>query len=169
MSQLPLIAQAFSAFLTPVIAVGVAYIAWQQHLTARAKLNLDLFEKRLGVYHQVRAAVSKINTSGKADDESDRLLLEAINASEFLFGEDIRTYLDAMWLRFNRLRVAGSTLKHGDEEARRKAAAAQGELFSEITQFYYEGADVFAHYMRMDHTLRSPLKTRRQRPTMPTR
>ena len=54
MVQLPVLAQVFSAFLTPLIAIIVAYIAYRQHLTARAKLNLDLFEKRLAVYNQAR-------------------------------------------------------------------------------------------------------------------
>ena len=38
MVQLPVLAQVFSAFLTPLIAIIVAYIAYRQHLTARAKL-----------------------------------------------------------------------------------------------------------------------------------
>ena len=66
-----------------------------------------------------------------------------------------------MWERFNRLRAAESQLKSADEETRQKGAVAQLALFGQITQFYYEGADVFAHYMRMDHRLRPPLRVRR--------
>lgn len=162
--ELPAVAQTFSALLTPAIAVVVTWIAYQQFKTARAKLNLDLFDKRLAVYNQVRDAVRIINGSGRVNEEADRHLLEAINASEFLFGEDIRVYLETMWHRFSRLRVAQSQMQSSHEETRLAAVAAQSAVLNEITQFYYEGADVFAHYMRMDHRLRAPLKRRRRGP-----
>jgi hypothetical protein len=154
------VAQAFSALTTPLIAVMVAYIAYQQHETARAKLNLDLFERRMAVYEQLRAAVAAVNGTGRVDDATDRLLLDAINASQFLFGQDIHNYLDAMWRRFSQLRVANIQTKSGDPATRKNGVDAQSALFKEITQFYYDGGDVFAHYMRMDQRLRKPVQKR---------
>lgn len=75
--------QAISALLTPVIAAIVTYIAYRQYDTARAKLALDLFEKRLAVYQRLRDAVAVVNSKGQVDTDADRLLLEAINASQF--------------------------------------------------------------------------------------
>ena len=163
-SQLPQWVQVASALLTLLIAAIVTYIAFMQWRTAQAKLALDLFEKRIAVYDLVREAISIINTHGKVDETADRKLLEAMNASEFLFGDDIREYLEAMWKKFSKMRVAQSQLENSDEKIRKKAVSNKYDLFREITQFYYEGGDVFAHYMRIDHKLRAPLKKRRRRP-----
>ena len=168
-SQFLTLAQIFSAFLTPVIAVAVALIAYRQYETARARLALDLFDKRLAVYEQLRGAIRIVNGTGRVDESADRFLLEAINASDFLFGDDIRRYLDGMWERFSRLRVAQSQMNSSVESTRHAAVEAQSKLLNEITEFYYGGTDVFAHYMRMDQRLRSPLKAWqiRQRPQRP--
>ncbi|TIO36542.1 hypothetical protein [Mesorhizobium sp.] len=92
-------------------------------------------------------------------------MLGAIDASEFLFGDDVRKYLDEMWNRFIKLGAANAMMQDGPTpESRRANVEAQSRLCSEITLFYYEGSDVFAPYMRMEHRLRPPLKKRRQRP-----
>lgn len=160
---------ALSALLTPMIAVAVAFIAYQQWRTANAKVVLDLFEKRLAVYGRVRSAVSTVNGRGKSDREADANLLEAIDAAEFLFGPDVTKYLADMWERFCRLQLTHSQLQSDDEEVRGGAAQQQMTLLQDITNFYYEGADVFAPYMRMEHRLRKPLKCRRTRPRSPNR
>jgi hypothetical protein len=49
-ATLPLELQILTALLTPVIAVAVGYVAYQQWRTAREKLVLDLFKDRLAVY-----------------------------------------------------------------------------------------------------------------------
>lgn len=154
----------FTALMTALIAVIVTWIAFRQYKTANAKLNLDLFDKRLTVYQKVRDAVSIVNTHGRSNDIAERNLLEAMAGSEFLFGEDIRRYLDEMWERFLQLRATQEGLKSEDAETRKRSSRAKSDLVMKITQFYYEGADVFAHYMRMDHRLRKPLRKKRERP-----
>lgn len=165
--MMPLWVQYLQALLAPTIALAVSFIAYRQWRTAHSKIVLDLFEKRLEVYQKVRQAVSVVNTTGKISREAEVNLLEAINASEFLFGNDVRKYLDEMWTRFLKLNAANSMLKDGPTpEVRRTNAEAQSRLFSDITMFYYEGSDIFAPYMRMEHRLRPPLKRLRQRPQL---
>jgi hypothetical protein len=164
--MLPIWVQYLQALLTPTIAVAVSIIAYRQWRTAHSKLVLDLFEKRLSVYHQVRKAIAVVNTTGKTSREAELNLLEAIDAAEFLFGDDVRSYLEGMWHRFLKMNAANAMIEGGDTtEVRRTNIEAQSQLLNEITQFYYEGSDVFAPYMRMEHRLRKPLKTLRQRPT----
>ncbi|MDX8530086.1 hypothetical protein RFM41_12105 [Mesorhizobium sp. VK25A] len=163
--MLPIWVQYLQSLLTPTIALAVGIIAYRQWKTAHSKLVLDLFEKRLDVYRHVRSAVSVVNTTGKTSREAELALLEAINAAEFLFGDDVRSYLEGMWHRFIKMNAANAMIEGGDTpEVRRSNIEAQSRLLNEITQFYYEGSDVFAPYMRMEHRLRPPLKTRRQRP-----
>jgi len=109
-------------------------------------------------------AVSVVNTIGKTSRESEIALLEDIKASQFLFGRDVRRYLDQMWERFLKLNAANIMLDASGEPGQKNHIRAQVKLFREITQFYYEGADVFAPYMRMDHRLTRPIKKPHQRP-----
>lgn len=161
---LQLAIESLSAVLTVVIATAVAIIAYRQWRTAVTKLNLDLFDKRYAIYQKVRSAVGVVSTTARVSREAEQNLLEAINESEFLFDDTVRLYLNGLWKLFSRLSAAEHQMKSDDEDIRKKAVKESNELFSEITQFYYEGPDVFAHFMRMDQPIMPPLKQRRRRP-----
>lgn len=162
--MLPVWAQYLQAPLTPTIALAVGFIAYRQWRTAHSKLVLDLFERRPEVYELTRKAVSFVNTHGRTSHEAEVDLLTAMNSAEFLFGQDVRDYLDKMWERFIRFGAASAMMQDTEGEARKTHVEEHLRLVQEITQFYYEGSDVFAPYMRMEHRLRPPLKKIRQRP-----
>jgi hypothetical protein len=164
MSDLPHWVQVLQALLTPTIALVVGLIAYRQWKTAHAKLVLDLFEKRMDVYNHVRKSVAVVNATGRTSPEAEMDLLEAKERAEFLFGVDVRQYLEKMWDRFIKLHAACGMLEGSVGAERRSHIDAQSRLCNEITQFYYEGADVFSPYMRMEHRLRRPVKNPRQRP-----
>jgi hypothetical protein len=153
-----------SALLTPAIAIVVAYIAYAQWRTANARLNLDLFDKRLAVYRKVHDAVGKVNATGLAEGAAEALFLEAQREARFLFGPEVKAYLDELWMHFIQLHAAQSNTQSTDEDVRKRAVQRQSELFQEITQFYYEGGDVFAPYLQMDQRLRAPKRRRTRRP-----
>ena len=58
-----------SGALTPLIAIVVAIIAWQQHKTNRNRLRLELFEKRFEAYKAVEAFLRRIVGAGSITDE----------------------------------------------------------------------------------------------------
>jgi hypothetical protein len=60
----------FSALATPMIAIIVAYVAWRQWRTAREKLKIDLFERRLPIYEQTRDILSRQLALGNAFDSA---------------------------------------------------------------------------------------------------
>lgn len=113
---MPIWVQYLQALLTPTIALAVGFIAYRQWRTAHGKIVLDLFEKRLAVFQKVRQAIAVTNTTGKTSREAEVDLLEAINASEFLFGNDVRKYLDDMWERFIKLSAANAMLQDGPRQ-----------------------------------------------------
>ncbi|MER8556514.1 hypothetical protein NKH37_30885 [Mesorhizobium sp. M1217] len=164
MTNWPQWAQILQALLTPVIALAVGFIAYRQWRTAHSRLVLDLFEKRLAVYEQTRKAVSFVNTHGRTSREAEFDLLGAMNSAEFLFGQDVRDYLDKMWERFVRLGAASAMIEGTEGEERRRQIELKSRFSMEITQFYYEGSDIFSPYMRMEHRLRKAVKSPRQRP-----
>ena len=67
-----LIIQILSAFLTPVIAILAAYIAYQQYVVNKRnsdrqyllgikKVNLDLYQKRFRIFKETKQILLEIN------------------------------------------------------------------------------------------------------------
>src|SRR5690242_16998721 len=48
-----------AALLTPFVAIFGGFIAWQQWRTAREKLKIDLFDRRLPIYEKTRDILSQ--------------------------------------------------------------------------------------------------------------
>lgn len=100
----------FSALLTPIVAVFGIYIATQQWRTARNKLKLDLFDKRLAVYEATRSFLASIITSGKITQENEMLFLAGTRGAKWLFGNEIEQYIDKqLWNQSNKLICLQST------------------------------------------------------------
>lgn len=87
-----------SALLTPLIAILGVLIAGNQWITAKRKLKLDLYEKRLVVYEATRNAIGEIVTSGKTTPEIEMRFLQGIAGSKWLFDKKMVTYLnEVLW------------------------------------------------------------------------
>ncbi|MCW7555699.1 hypothetical protein NX722_24335 [Endozoicomonas gorgoniicola] len=83
-----------SAFLVPLVACIAAFIAFRQWRTAQNKLKLDLFEKRLSIYHSTTAFISSVMTSGKASDDEIRKFMIGTREAKWLLSKEIALYLD---------------------------------------------------------------------------
>ncbi|KQT96954.1 hypothetical protein [Rhizobium sp. Leaf453] len=132
MNLVPAWIQILQALMTPLLAIVAGYIGYRQWHTAHQKIMLDLFDRRLNVYSNVRSALTMITSEG-VTDQSLELLFEAEDKATFLFGEEIRSYLVDLWSLCVSL-----------------PAEDQGVLMRAIDEFYERGADRFAPYMRMD-------------------
>jgi hypothetical protein len=64
MSQLPIYVQYLSAISTPIIALMVAMIAFAQWRTARQRMILDLFQRRMDLIDLVSRVASTIVIEG---------------------------------------------------------------------------------------------------------
>ena len=79
-----------AAFVALVIGVIAAWIALQQWRVARAKLNLDLFERRLHVY---RATDKYLLESLSGGPQGLFDTIEGLDDASFLFGSEVIVYL----------------------------------------------------------------------------
>jgi hypothetical protein len=87
-----------SALLTPIIAILSLLIAANQWITAKRKLKLDLYEKRLVVYAATRHAIGEIVTSGQTNPQIEVMFLQGIAGSKWLFDKKMVAYLnDDLW------------------------------------------------------------------------
>ena len=78
-----------------LLGVGLfgVFIAYRQMVTARTKLQLDLYDKRLPVFDAVRVFLAEIATKGTMTDDAFIAYSKGIGNARFLFDEEIGTYL----------------------------------------------------------------------------
>lgn len=82
--------------ITAGVAIVVAVISWKQWDVAKAKLQLDLFEKRFGVFLDARRVLSQLAQKGMLDREDGGLPNEIIARGRFLFGPEVLDLLMEM-------------------------------------------------------------------------
>jgi len=97
-----------SALLTPLIAIITTYIAWQQWKGNQLKLKMDRYERRLRIYQEV---VKMLKTCANGEIRELSVILEfgaATAEADFLFGPEIRQYLDEISTCAAKLRSANA-------------------------------------------------------------
>lgn len=85
--------------LTPLIAIITVYIAWQQWKTNKKKLFLDLYDRRLKIYEEVRQILSIILRDARASYDDLMKFRRAVSEADFLFGSEITIYIDKIYQR----------------------------------------------------------------------
>lgn len=142
----------FSAILTPLVAVFLAYIALQQLRTNKEKLKLDKFDKRFEIYEATKKYLSKISADG--DVKSDDLADFGIETSKsyFLFGNDIEEYLRELYSRGVDLNYTQKKLRSDrmSQAVRNEVIEKDHEAFTWLTGQLLESKNIFGKYMRFE-------------------
>lgn len=81
-----------AAVITLVIGTIAAYIAWQQWRVSQAKLNLDLFQRRLEIFELTWGALSRAHLHVR-DPEKDLQFSNRRPEARFLFGVEVADYM----------------------------------------------------------------------------
>lgn len=161
-------ATALVSLLAAAIALLGAGIAWGQWYTARQKLALDLFERRLSAYVTFREALARLSVEGPQTYEQLVIIEQAAYEMRFLFAahtvEKIRSVSDAAAVyhraekRFYRATEAPTR-----NEANLDALAEQAEIANATFQSQQRNLDpLMEPYLRMDQKLpRSPVERAR--------
>jgi hypothetical protein len=143
-----------SGLLTPLIALIVAYIAWQQLKTNRDKVRLALYEKRFAVYLGLKNLLVKIPQVGGVGIKEIIEYNVSTGEAEFLFGRDVLDYLllirkKAAHLMTTTKQLASNDLPLGEE--RSKIAKEQEDLSNWFTDQFDEAIKIFSPYLRFAH------------------
>jgi hypothetical protein len=104
------------AFVPSLIAIVVAYIAYQQWHTNALKSKLDLFDRRFRVFLEVRKVLSSVVPEGRATKEDFLKFRTGVAESYFIFGPEIEKYLDEIYLHGNKLATADYRYRLPKEE-----------------------------------------------------
>jgi hypothetical protein len=94
--------------LTSLVAAWVAWTSWRQYRVARDKLRLDLFDRRLAVFQEVREVIIAAHDQGEVDLKRYR---QSTAEAVFLFGDDVYEYLSELLRKLTELRERGGKLR----------------------------------------------------------
>jgi len=136
-----------AAFVALVIGLIAACITWNQYKVARAKLNLDLFDKRHNIFQKTWECLSLIYDS---DYEKRRIdLMNYLPEASFIFGKEVEVYLrniNEKLIQFNILNIKIKNQQHHpveDSEIKKNAELANWLLNEASTGV----KDVFSPYL----------------------
>lgn len=156
----PSLATSVAAWMTPVIAgiaVLIAYsqqrIANTQAETARRKLKLDLFARRVIVYDAARTAIGEIGGSGRTNPDIERNFLIGTAGAKFLFEKDIVEFLDKrLWEQICSLGEAQAMTEGAPPSEERKKYALQAlEVKTQLNKLLRDIDDIFYDSLSLAH------------------
>lgn len=141
---------ALSALLTPLIAVIAAYVAYQQYRANKLKLQSELYDRRLKIFHMVNDFIIAMYNARESPDQHISKLRRVQDDSYFLFGADIQEYLETLRRKaYSLQRAKRDILPASDED--------KLELEEEIEDSAYwfleqqeKSKRKFAKYLRMN-------------------
>lgn len=120
-AQLPLWAEYVKALGTPIVALIAACIAgtiaYRQWATARNKLKLDFFEKRVAIY---RLALEALEAARSCNELNFKVFLELENSlysARWLFNSEVEAYLRELGMRAYTINKSASKLGENLVEA----------------------------------------------------
>ena len=139
-----------SGALTPLIALLAVWIAYQQYRVNRKKLQLDLYEKRYGVYRALRELLSVCLQNYNVSNAELFKFLAGTNESEFLFKDEVSKYLLEVYRKANELhssafQLEGNALPVGPE--REKVVVQQRAVFDWLEKQLDVAKKMFAPYL----------------------
>jgi hypothetical protein len=138
---------------TLAIAVFAAVIAFAQWYTAHQRAVLELFERRMTAYSAIREAIAAVMTKGTVTDENFIAYMRAIDQADYLFGEDVKNYLNDLRMELLRHQTAETNIKTREGAERERAVTARYQASQAINDFYKRFPPLLSPYARMDQKL----------------
>lgn len=146
---MPTWVQYSQALATPAIALLAIVIAILQWRTAHQKVVVDLFERRMKVYSEIRAVIGSVVSSGKLPNEQHFEYWRAADGAKFLFGRKVNDYLNELNTTLAYFHEADES--YGDMEGAERSEAIQRrrKYFDKIQAFYKEFDPLVEPYLGM--------------------
>ena len=137
------------AFGPVIIALFVAYVAYQQWRTNHDGLREKLFDRRMEVHNQVYSALSRLHREGFPAQGVENELLDAWRSSKFLFDDDIPDYIDKLREAVNDGQFYISQA-HQNDERRSEYFDKEHEKFQWLSKQFDPMHRVFAKYLKFN-------------------
>jgi hypothetical protein len=135
--------------LTALIAVALAYTAYQQYRIARERFKLELFEKRFSVFAATRTLLSHVLTNANVSMEQFFEFRRAVAEATFLFEADITNYLSEIDKKALYLHTTHELMsQRPPAENRQKIVEEHHQLLKWLTDQLPELKPKFAPYLK---------------------
>lgn len=102
-----------------LISILLAYVAYQNYKIGKAvyyvqkdKLRLDLFDRRYKIFQAVQELLDTFILSGTFTRKDISIFVNNSTSAEFLYGKDVKEYVDEIWKKALRLIHLGEKLKN---------------------------------------------------------
>ncbi|MEB2604628.1 hypothetical protein SB384_33775 [Burkholderia cenocepacia] len=142
-----------AAVVALVVAIGTGAIAWRQYRVAKAKLNLDLFEKRYELFTTVWEFASLVVQAGPPALQSpERIAMKNLNPKiEFLFGEEVAEYVREINSRATNLWAINQATKSNNDVMRPEHIQQHHDLMNWFADAAIQGVrDRFGVYLNFE-------------------
>lgn len=109
------------AFIPVLLTIFAVYIGYQQYKTNRRKLKLDLFNKRFTIFQAAKEFIQGVINNSSYEKENQNAFHFGTRGAQFVFGDDIKGYIDEVWFKFVDLetwRDDEKTSEHASEKNR---------------------------------------------------
>jgi hypothetical protein len=155
--QLPLwveYAKALGAPIVALVAAGIAGgIAYRQWRTARNKLKLDLFDKRIKVYEAAVELIKEISMPHPVTVNRVTELGKGLGAARWLFGSEVARYAHRLVERgYEASAKQGIEFEGLTKEQKIQLALSFAQNnWRQVDKELAELSDVFAPYLTIEH------------------
>jgi hypothetical protein len=143
MNQLPMWAAWLQLIATVSIAGFAGFIGYRQWRTAYERVLLDLFERRMSVYEEIRDVIAKVLREGSCGTATFFEFVRAGDRLPMLFGDDVLAYFNKTKERLVQLDYFRSV----------KQLEREHELKLELSKFFDEFTPLVLPYVRMTQRL----------------
>jgi hypothetical protein len=135
---------------TVTVAIIVAVVQYAQWRTTNQKVVVDLYDRRLKVFHQLEGAVGIVMRDGEANGDAFQNFAIAQADARFLFGDDVKAYLQTLresfaWL----MSFTNSVIDQSDD--RSALIDIKYRHIEKIVDFYKEAPAIFGPYISLTH------------------
>jgi len=142
---------------TLLLALFAANITYRQWRTQHERVVLDLFEKRMTIYENVRGVIAEITREGTADGSAVFRYVKAADRLGLLFGVEVLAYSDDTRDRIVQLAYHEAMAKAADVQNVKERETHKGksaELLKQLGDFHDEFSVLMMPYVRMTTKVR---------------
>ncbi|MEM8653783.1 MAG: hypothetical protein AAGF36_03490 [Pseudomonadota bacterium] len=148
MNEVPLWFEYLKALAPALIALFVAYIAYQQWLVNRSNLKEKLFDRRFEIFKGTQRFLSHILRDAKVSDDQLFEFFDVVQRSRFMFDKEIHLYLVEVRKRALKLQTYQAELLELEAGTDRKNIVhMKYEQLKWLTDQGPKIFDIFAPYM----------------------
>jgi hypothetical protein len=139
-----------SAALAPIIAVGAAYIAYQNMRTAKHKIKIDLFEKRLKVYNNLKDVLDTLYVNMFPEDDPYLKYIDIAKEARWLYDQAMLDWMDAnIGVMIRDVFVKNDEAIAAESEALKRLKSEMRKLRTRLVLSEHAMPDVFAKFLKI--------------------